>query len=314
MLKYLVVLLDDTSTSYCHYHNWSESNLMPIETLRKGILFAMKQNMRIQYVIPDTQLPTEYINEINSMFHDIIGPIEQANTSDIVVINGLDELLAHESMLGIHKRYVVRTTMSDFFQKYNILKNMFARDISVNVVFTDVESFNDDMIDEYSVILHDLVMCVKELMTSGNNFNTNLLTDRIALTEMNNCGAGDTTITLAPNGKFYPCPAFYYEKMPYYEIGDLDNGLNIKNQNLFTLRCSPLCNRCDAYHCKRCVWLNKKMTYEVNIPSRQQCVLAHIERNASRELLEEFHQLGILPDKMIEPISYLDPFDEYKAV
>ncbi len=56
------------------------------------------------------------------------------------------------------------------------------------------------------------------------------------------------------------------------------------------------------------------MTYEVNVPSRQQCLMAHVERNASMELLEEFHKLGILKDKNIEPISYLDPFDAFQTI
>lgn len=54
------------------------------------------------------------------------------------------------------------------------------------------------------------------------------------LDRMNNCGAGDTTITLAPDGKFYICPAFYLENQEdalgdlKHSIGDLDNGLDIK--------------------------------------------------------------------------------------
>ena len=53
---------------------------------------------------------------------------------------------------------------------------------------------------------------------------------------------------------------------------------------------------------------------KVNIPSRQQCVMAHIERNASKNLLNEFHKLGILEDKEINEINYIDPFDEYQRV
>ena len=314
MLKYLVILLDDTSTPYCHYANVEEAKQMPIETLRKGILFAMKQNLRIQYILPKTDMPQEYIKQINSMFHDIIGPIEQADVSDVVIIEGLDKLVEFEKVLEVQKRYVVRTTIQDFFDKHDILKKAFAQSISINVVFKDVEAFKDNLIEKYQAILHDLALYVKDLILSGHNINTNLLTDRIALIEMNNCGAGDSVITLAPDGKFYPCPAFYYDKTPYYEIGDIDSGLNIKNQNLYTLKRSPLCSRCDAYHCKRCVWLNKKLTCEVNIPSRQQCVISHIERNASKDLLDEFHQLDVLKEKTIEQINYLDPFDEYKAV
>ena len=49
MLKYLVILLDDASTSFCHYtHNSSKPNLMSIEILKKGIRFGMMENLIIQ--------------------------------------------------------------------------------------------------------------------------------------------------------------------------------------------------------------------------------------------------------------------------
>ena len=48
-LQYLVILLDDTSVAYCHANNpLTERNLIPLETLRKAILFGMKQNLMIQ--------------------------------------------------------------------------------------------------------------------------------------------------------------------------------------------------------------------------------------------------------------------------
>lgn len=44
MLQYLVILLDDTSVSYCHYDNRkSEHRLISLENLKAGILFARKK-------------------------------------------------------------------------------------------------------------------------------------------------------------------------------------------------------------------------------------------------------------------------------
>lgn len=312
MLKYLVILLDDCSVSYCHYDNSNERNLIPLEILHKGILFAMKNDLKIQYVLPQGELPQSYIEVINSMFHDNIGSIGQEEMADVIVVNGMEELTQNENKFDASKRYVIRTTVKEFFERYDLLKNVFERNISVNVLFKDVESFTDDKTEQYQAILNDLGVCLKELILNGGNVNTNILTDRIALDEMNNCGAGDTSITLAPNGKFYPCPAFYYDKDPYCECGSIETGLTIGNKKLFTLEGSPLCKRCDAFHCKRCVWLNKKLTYEVNTPSRQQCVMAHVERNSSKELLNLFHQSNLLKEKEIATIDYIDPFDVYK--
>ena len=96
-------------------------------------------------------------------------------------------------------------------------------------------------------------------------------------------------------------------------VGDLENGLDIKNQQLYRLDHAPICRKCDAWQCRRCVWLNRKTTLEVNTPSHEQCVVAHIERNASRKLLEEIRTLGeFLPEKEIKEIDYLDPFEIIK--
>ncbi|MCB6675385.1 hypothetical protein L0N23_03615 [Bacteroides intestinalis] len=98
-----------------------------------------------------------------------------------------------------------------------------------------------------------------------------------------------------------------------YSIGDLENGLDIRNSQLYRLSHAPLCRHCDAYQCKRCIWLNRKMTLEVNTPSHEQCVTAHLERNASRDLLQEIRKSGrFLQGREIMEIDYLDPFDVRK--
>lgn len=314
MLKYLIILLDDNSISYCHYNSNSKNNLMSLDILKQGITFAMKNDLRIQYVLPKYELSHEYIELINSMFHDNIGPIEQDKLSSIVVIDGLKELERHENLLESTKRYILRASIQDFFDNYNILKQVFSLNISVNVSFTDVDSFTDDKIEEYKSILNDIAEHLRNIINKGNNVNTNILTDRIVLDNMNNCGAGESSITLAPDGNFYSCPAFYYEKDEYSILGNLDEGLKVVNHRLFTINGSPLCKKCDAYHCKRCVWLNKKLTYELNTPSHQQCVMSHIERNASKKMLDYFHQSDLLKNRTIESIDYLDPFDVYNQI
>ena len=129
------------------------------------------------------------------------------------------------------------------------------------------------------------------------------------LSEMNNCRAGETTITLAPNGNFYICPAFYYDNMDD-SVGDVNNGLFIPNQHLYKLDYAPICCHCDAYQCKRCIWLNRRMTLEVNTPSHEQCVAAHLERNASLKLLRNLQRNGnVFLEHEIKEINYLDPFE-----
>ena len=62
MLKYLVILLDDSSVSFCHYENGKGKNVMSLDTLQKGIMFAMKNDLKIQYVLPKHDLSQEYLD------------------------------------------------------------------------------------------------------------------------------------------------------------------------------------------------------------------------------------------------------------
>ena len=308
MLQYLVILLDDTSTSFCHYDvKKKERNLISLEYLRQGIRFGMVENLMIQFVYPDYSLPQDYLDVIDTIDHSDIKPLAALDgETDIVVIDDWE--------YDLPKLYnavvVLRTSWKLLNENHGKLKDLLAVVQRLNVVITDVERMSDSEREQYKAVLEALSEEVEKLYIDGKSPQFNLLTDRMMLTEMNNCNAGDITITLAPNGKFYICPAFYYENEDD-SVGDLDCGLDIKNKQLFKLNHAPICRECDAWQCRRCVWLNRKTTLEVNTPSREQCVSAHLERNTSRELMLSLRSKGtFLPDKEeIKEITYLDPFE-----
>jgi len=314
MLQYLIILLDDTSTSYCHYENrCTEKNLIPVDVLKAGIRFGMMENLMIQFVYSDYELPKEYKDAIESIDHS---KIVSSLCEDEVLVDETDVIVCHDwagLSQGIRLEggcVVLRTTKADLFEKHLFLKDILSKVARLNIVITDVEKFADADFDKYKQVLHALAEHIEKLYVDGKSPQLNLLTDRMMLSQMNNCGAGDTNITLAPNGKFYVCPAFYYEDAADC-IGDLEHGLDIKNKQLYRLDHAPICSHCDAYQCKRCIWLNRKTTLEVNTPSHEQCVLAHLERNASRQLLQDIRKHGtFLPEQEIKEIDYIDPFDK----
>lgn len=296
------MLLDNTSASFCHYKNpKTERRLIPIGTLKQGIRFGMMENLMIQFVYPDYELPLEYQEVIESIDHSNIKP--QKEGADIWVTDKVDSISS-----GIPA--VLRTGKNYLFSHEREISEAIGTVSRLNIVQTDVESFTEEDFTHYKSLLGKLSNMLEQLYVDGKTPQLNLLTDRMMLNQMNNCGAGDTTITLAPNGKFYICPAFYYESETDC-IGDLEHGLDIKNKQLYRLDHAPICSHCDAWQCKRCIWLNRKTTLEVNTPSHEQCVLAHLERNASRELLNSIRKHGtFLPEQEeIKEIDYLDPFD-----
>lgn len=327
MVEYLVVLLDDTSVSYCHYPNDKvQHNLIPIDVLKQGIKYAMLENLTIQFVYPEYTLPNEYNDVIETIDHCKIVPSTSEDKSlrdeaDVVVFNdwiGLD--VFHFTS---NQSYILRTSKTDFFERYLFLKGVLEKAGRLNVVLIDIETFNGDDFDKYQKILETLSKKIEKLFVQGKSPQLNLLTDRMLLDNMNSCNAGVSNVTLAPDGNFYVCPAFY--NLPVvdgnektlddvcqkgFSIGNLHNGLDIKYPQLYRLDHAPICRNCDAYQCRRCIWLNRKTTNEVNTPSHEQCVVAHLERNASRDLLSNIRKHGtFLPDKEIKEIDYLDPFE-----
>ena len=302
MLQYLIILLDDTSVSFCHYENpKTERKLISLSDLQAAILFAMKENLMIQFVYPNYELPVEYKAEIETIDHNKIMPsVANSETADVVVFNGFSDFASN--CLSAEKAFVVRTTKQELFSNSEKITQALEKVTRLNIVITDVETFTETDFSAYKNALEKLSLELKNLFAKGLSPQLNILTDRLMLDKMNNCNAGVENITLAPNGKFYICPAFYLEDETD-SVGDLANGLNIKNKQLYKLDHAPLCRICDAYQCKRCIWLNRTTTLEVNTPSHEQCVVAHLERNASRELLLYF------PEKEIKEIEYLDPFD-----
>ena len=315
MIEYLIIQLDDTSTSYCHYENPKrKENLIGLDTLKSGILFAMKENLMIQFVYPDYELPSEYKDAIETIDHSkIVSSLCEDESlrdeADVIVYHDWTGLSFGKFEEG--KSYVLRTTKADLFERYLFVKNVLSKVTRLNIVITDIESFKEEDFERYKMLLESLSVYMEQLYVNGKSPQLNLLTDRMMLSQMNNCDAGDTNITLAPNGKFYVCPAFYYEDETD-SVGDLDHGLNIKNKQLYKLEYAPICRHCDAWQCKRCVWLNKKTTLEVNTPSHEQCVVAHLERNISRDLLNSIRKHGsfLLELGDIKKIDYVDPFDK----
>lgn len=307
MMQYLVILLDDTSVSYCHCDNpHKERRLISLDDLRAGILYAMKQNLMIQFVYPDYELPQEYLDLIDTIdHHDIRGWYAGASPADVTVFD--KSVLAGETPVcqGVA---VLRLTKAELFENAEAIGKILPKMQRLNIVVTDIETITDEELKSYAGVLEGLASVLKGEYLAGRMPQLNLLTDRMMLDRPNHCNAGVENITLAPNGRYYLCPAFYYSN-PDDSIDPQD----IRNQQLLRLDHAPLCRHCDAYHCRRCIWLNRRTTLEVNTPSHEQCIVAHTEREASRRLLAAIREQAVfMPEVEIKELNYNDPFEVRK--
>lgn len=311
MLKYLTILLSDNSPSYCHHTASIKDNPKTIdaESLENAIIWAMKQNLDIQFVYPLEGISDRLKNAVDSVSHiDIMSPESNGiSDADVVIIEGIKQALSAE--FKHEGSYVLRITMDEWYENVEALAKRFGKIDRLNIAFTDLPPFDDKTVERYGRSLALAADAVLDQWHNNHLMQLNLLTDRIFLRQMNNCNAGVESLCLAPDGKLYICPAFYHDGAD--PIGIPSGEVSIVNGQLYRLDHAPICSKCDAYHCRRCIWQNKKSTLEVNTPGREQCVRSHVERNASAVLLERARKLapGFLEGYELDKTECLDPFE-----
>ncbi|MBN2441267.1 MAG: CXXX repeat peptide maturase [Spirochaetales bacterium] len=308
MLKYLIALINKQAPSFCYYKNETAQSdtpeLMPMETLKNVITFAQSQNLSINFLGISSSLPKKYIEEINSYenhakFISITEEGDESNSIFILdshqkdIIKDLKDSALRNIILRLEKKHI-----NDFLP---IVQSLLIKCKRLNLCLLDVYEYDQDDLKSYKSQLDDLGKILVSEYKAGHPIEFNFLSDRILLKGMNNCNAGIEHITVGPNGNFYICPGFY-EKEKQNSVGNLTEGLHILNKQLLEIGHAPICSICDAYHCKRCIYLNKKSTLEVNTPSYQQCATSHLERDTSRIMLTEL--------KEVEPFNEMDPIEE----
>ncbi len=140
MLQYLIILLDDASTSYCHYESICPSNhLIELTKLKAGIRFAMKENLMIQFVYPESDLPDVYKESIETIDHSKIIPSTSpmVDEADIVVFNNWKDAIGFA--LDSSSTYVLRICKVDLFAQVDVIKTLISKVSRLNLVITDID-------------------------------------------------------------------------------------------------------------------------------------------------------------------------------
>ncbi|MBQ0124609.1 MAG: hypothetical protein KBS58_07245 [Bacteroidales bacterium] len=251
MLRYLIIILDSSAPSFCHYPSSGEGGWMSVDILRQAVRFAQCNALMVNVLVGDRPIPDELLEELDKINHIFIGPASATEDRiwDMTVIEGIEALRHFES--NEDKNVIFRCSRSElaeFCAEYAQQSGRFAR---LNVILSDLQKFDDA----------DLALC-----RNADYFRTDG-TDAVS----RSCEAGVRHITVAPDGHFYICPAFFYDRI-YPDCGALPGDPEIPDGELLNLEHAPLCRSCDARHCKRCVYLNLKTTREINTPSRRQCL------------------------------------------
>ena len=298
--KYLAIINGDIS--HCCYQISDNSSIMGDEMIARGLKYAQ-----------DTGYEPVLIGNKKVDGCLTIGSIGNGAAYIIVFSSGEDSIEDCREKIS-DRVCIYRTNRNQLPVFANELIRLAKAASRVNVRITDVERWSADDFEQYKAELKKVATVVFSKTLDSKIAPVDILTDRIDLFEMRNCDMGEASIALAPNGKFYICPAFYFNNSED-NVGDLVSGINIPNDYLMRLENAPICNVCDAYHCTRCKWLNKLRTGEYNIPSKNQCLISHVEREVIREFTDLLIEKGVIPaDYKLLPINYSDPLEKFLEI
>lgn len=315
-LTHVLVMLEDGAVSFCHYENplfysSSKPRWMADDLLRSIVRYAERSEIALTFLLGKTRAPLRIERLMNRIPHSKIVPMALRNAypEAIFVLDSEDGAVSNQLDLDFSRNVILRLSRRDIGRCSEFCTTLAGRCGRLSVHMRDIEYFTRSDLAVYADELSNLALAMRKLYVGGHRVEINVLTDRMMLHEMRNCDAGVTHVSVAPNGECHICPAFVNNWPP---IGRFDgvSGLLVQRIAGIEYERAPLCTRCDAFHCKRCVYLNRTLTEEFNVPSEQQCALAHIEREASRLLLkalgsvEPFRRMP-----RIAELNYRDPIE-----
>ncbi|MCK4258657.1 MAG: radical SAM peptide maturase, CXXX-repeat target family [Halanaerobiales bacterium] len=310
---HLYFLLSDESVRHCTYKPKEESDRkMSLETLKKGLEFARKN-----FYTPVLMLPPEGLSEEERDLLRGMDVLEmQSGTSKVT---GRDAIVVYDNQVGDFQdgSNCILIIKADLIPNLSdIVKKIFMKQSRINLILEETEKLTNEELSIYENELLKIAEYLAEQLSSGRYLELNVLSDAIHLEKMANCNAGLDSFALAPDGKFYLCPAFYYTENGD-AVGTVEEGINFNYREFLTGEKSSLCSACDAYHCRRCIYQNKMQTKEYLIPGKVQCVVSHIERKMSKEyatlLLEKRILRQLTPrsvDEIFPEIDYYDPLEK----
>jgi CXXX repeat peptide maturase len=319
-LSHLLVLLEDGAVAFCHnenprFYSSAPPQWMAEDLLRAIVRHAGSNGIALTFLMGKTRPPAKLERLINSIEHASIVPLGLREICpDAILVLDSEESAAFAALSPDPGRNVIlRVARAHLARLCDLCASLTGRFGRLSIHLRELEYFTESDIACYAAQLSQVARFMIGLYADGRKVEISVLTDRMMLREMRNCDAGVKHVTIAPDGQCAICPAFLNGGE---SIGRFDAKTGILVRQIGALECAsgPLCVRCDAFHCKRCVWLSRTLTLEYNVPSWQQCAVAHAEREASRLLLKE---LGAVEPfrrmPRITELNYRDPLEMIDA-
>jgi CXXX repeat modification system protein len=314
-MRSLIVMLDRAAPSMCYYRVPAEmpAEPMPRQVFEAVLRHAEQRALTLHIVCGRDGVPSAardlLADDDNHIFYLQPGTAG-ARPEDIIVVDAGESHRIESIEPGTHEVAILRVGPMELDRLASTWRSLKRRVYRVVVVLLDIEQYDIAKLDEYEAAMRVIEADLRTAYLEGEECELSTLSDRLLLTEGRHCDAGLDHLTVDPKGYLHICPGFAVDRRE--PIGRIGSDPEIVNRRLLTLENAPLCSICDAYHCRRCVHFHQRTTLELNTPPWQMCRVSHIEREASRRMLDHLQQKGILTQlSPIPKIAYCDPLERF---
>ena len=303
--KYLYIL-NNNKFSFCHVNSsLSEDCVISDELYKKAIEFCDKNN----YIPVHVGFEKEY------SFGYYIGDYRSDYARSQYTMDVIDsENIIKYNSINTSPSIIYKTGYNQLNGIIDDIKRIIDIGVvrKINLVIDNYYKWTSDDLITYNSVLKELSSIIYSNWKQENFIQINVITNNLLSDEKKFCDAGNKNFTMSPDGRIYPCSAYYFEnKKPLGYIDETDLLDSHEFKNLLT------CQRCDVNYCNKCAFLNEKLTEEQDAAFEVHCVKNNIELNIGCSLLKRIRDNNLnLPFSVYEKLreaSCLDPLIDLRA-
>ncbi len=276
-LDFLYMLESDDTIPYCNYTPSGEWVMDP-KTFKAGLEYVEQHDM-VPVVV--TNHPQQYQERLKNVVHIMMFPAEcgYERKSEVelnIPIYTCGTSVVEKTVAGavsciinVEETYI--GSLADMVEQ---LHKWYTR---VNINKLHFEQWGEEALHQYE----EEIQKIGRIM-GGSGLN---LIDE----SMNhNCEVGMKNYLLAPNGRIYACPAFYYagkeeENEEVHVIGSLQDGIAERPKAAYNLKHSATCDECKNKHCAACLYVNYRETGDALVCAKKQCKITELESEKLKE-------------------------------
>lgn len=186
-------MLDSTAPSFCYYKRGTKQEKISFENLKKAIEYCQENHFFITVIYPEDELEDEIQQLLEDLPHIKILPISQIRLleeGDLLVVDYKQEKELFDKIPeNNYLNLILRMEMAEICNIENIYYNHHHKFCRLSIILTDIHHADENALNQYRLNLKRIKDYIYKDLDFDSELQISILTDRITLSEMNNCNA-----------------------------------------------------------------------------------------------------------------------------